>query len=135
MEATVFLVSYGSSIDHEDNTLSVFTIIDQITPAALPLFLQKIVLNMVVTRSNDEPEIVEGRISIFNNEKPLLVDKSPALIRFNGQLIARLRVTMNSLPVEAPGTLIFKYESNEINESFTVTVLDPPVSTETSSGG
>lgn len=126
MNVISFLASEGASFDHDDSRLSIFKIIDQIEPVSLPLSIPKIVLTMVVTRSHDEPDTIDGILSIVNNEHHIWDEKQPGPIKFDDKLTARMIIVMNGLPVTLPGTLNFTFKSQNINETFSIKILNPP---------
>ena len=130
MRIDLFTCSEGTSIDAEHRGYSIFNIIVEIVPAALPLFIPKAVLSLIVKRTKNEPDVVDGKLSVFNNDDPIQEDID-VRIDFNGKLVKILRLTLNGLPVQAPGVLLFKYQSEEIHETLEVIVNEPPVSSET----
>ena len=117
-------------MDAEQHRYSIFNIIVEIVPAGLPLFIQKAVLSLLVKRAKHEPDVVEGKLSVFNNDDPIQEDM-PVNIEFDGKEVKILRLTLSGIPVRSPGVLTFKYESEEVNETLEVAVIEPPVSTET----
>ena len=117
-------------MDAEQSKYSIFNIIVEIVPAGLPLLIPKAVLSLIVKRAPHEPDVVEGKLSIFNNSDPIQENMSVKL-EFNGRAVKILRIFLNGIPVQAPGLLTFKYESEEVNETMEIAVTDPPVSTET----
>lgn len=129
MRIALFTFSEGTAIDAEHRGYSIFNIIVDIVPAALPLFIPKAVLSLIVKRTKNEPDVVEGKLSVFNNDDPIQEDID-VKIDFDGRLVKILRLTLNGLPVQAPGVLAFKYQSEEINETLEVIVGKPPVSSE-----
>ena len=129
MRIDLFTFSEGTAIDAEHRGYSIFNIIVDIVPAALPLFIPKAVLSLIVKRTKNEPDVVEGTLSVFNNDDPIQEDID-VKIDFDGRLVKILRLTLNGLPVQAPGVLAFKYQSEEINETLEVIVGKPPVSSE-----
>ena len=129
MRIDLFTFSEGTAIDAEHRGYSIFNIIVDIVPAALPLFIPKAVLSLIVKRTKNEPDVVEGKLSVFNNDDPIQEDID-VRIDFGGRLVKILRLTLNGLPVQAPGVLAFKYQSEEINETLEVIVGKPPVSSE-----
>ena len=130
MKVDLFAFSEGTSMDAEQHRYSIFNIIVEIVPAGLPLFIQKAVLSLIVKRAKHEPDVVEGKLSVFNNDDPIQEDM-PVNIEFNGKEVKILRLTLSGIPVRSPGVLTFKYESEEVNETLEVAVIEPPVSTET----
>lgn len=127
MRIDLFTFSEGTAIDAEHRGYSIFNIIVDIVPAALPLFIPKAVLSLIVKRTKNEPDVVEGKLSVFNNDDPIQEDID-VKIDFDGRLVKILRLTLSGLPVQAPGVLAFKYQSEEINETLEVIVGEPPVS-------
>ena len=130
MRIDLFTFSEGTAIDAEHRGYSIFNIIIDIMPAALPLFIPKAVISLVVKRTRNEPEVVEGKLSLFNNDDPIQEDID-VKIDFNGRLVKILRLTLNGIPVKAPGVLSFKYKSEEVNGTLEVIVSEPPLSSET----
>lgn len=130
MTVDLFTFSEGTSMDAEQSKYSIFNIIVEIVPAGLPLLIPKAVLSLIVKRAPHEPDVVEGKLSIFNNSDPIQENMSVKL-EFNGRAVKILRIFLNGIPVQAPGLLTFKYESEEVNETMEIAVTDPPVSTET----
>ena len=130
MKIDLFTFSEGTSIDAEHRGYSIFNIVIDIVPVALPLFIPRAVLSLIVKRTENEPNVVEGKLSVFNNDDPIQEDID-VKIDFNGKLVKILRLTLNGLPVQAPGVLAFKYQSEEIHETLEVVVGEPPVSSET----
>ena len=113
MNVLLFSVSEGASIDQETNALSVFNILEEITPVGLPLLIQKIVVVLAVEREENETDEVEGLITIKNND--IEIHTLSANIRFGGKRRARLRVIVNGLPIHAPGKLVFRFVASESN--------------------
>ena len=126
MKVDLFTLSEGTSMDSENQGYSIFNIMVEVVPAGLPLFIPKAALSLIVRRAKHEPEVVEGKLSVFNNDDPIQ-ENIAARIDFNGKEVKILRLILNGLPVQAPGVLAFKYESEEVNETQEVAVLDPPV--------
>ena len=114
-------------MDAEEQGYSIFNIMVEIVPDRLPLFIPKAALSLIVRRAKNEPGVVEGKLSVFNNDDPIQED-IPVRVDFHGKEVKILRLILNGLPVQAPGVLAFKYESEEINQTLKVAVLDPPVS-------
>lgn len=112
-------------MDKESDRYSIFNVILQISPAALPLIMQKVVLNMFVWRQINDSEVVEGSLSVFNNETSV-ISEFPVKIDFQGKNLKILRVAINGIPVHEPGKLSFKYRSEEINKTLEVPVLHQP---------
>ena len=112
-------------MDAESNRYSIFNVILEMSPAALPLVMQRVTLNLFVWRTMSDPEIVEGNLSVFNNEDSVLPE-FPVKIDFNGKSLKVLRISINGIPIHAPGVLAFKYRSEEVNKTLEVPVLDPP---------
>ena len=133
MKTILFTVSEGASIDQATNAVSIYTIVENIEPVGLPVMMQKIVITLIVVREESDPESIDGTISVLNNETPIH-DKWPARIEFNGRLSARLMITINGFLVQHPGELVFKYESDIIDELFTLTVSNPKAKTSHNAG-
>lgn len=130
MRSIFFVVSEGSSIDLSTNALSIFSIIENISSASLPLIIPKCIITLVVEREEIDPEPIEGRITITNNDHE--IHSAPARIYARGAPRARLSITLNGLPVHTPGKLTFKYAADDSNfeAQFSVGVSDPEVSEE-----
>ena len=130
MRVELFTFSEGTAMDIEERGYSIFNIILEIVPAGLPLQIPKAALSLIVRREKHEPNVVEGKLSIFNNREPIQ-ENIPLQIAFNGKEFKILRVNLNGIPVQTQGILSFQYESEEINETLKISVSDPPVSVET----
>lgn len=130
MKSIFFVVSEGSSIDISTNALSIFNIIEGISSASLPLIIPKCIITLVVEREEGDPEPIEGRITITNNEHE--IHSTPAQIHARGAPGARLSITINGLPVHAPGKLTFKYTVDDSNfeAQTSISVSEPKVSGE-----
>ena len=126
----LFTFSEATSMDAEQSRYSIFNIIVEIVPAGLPLLIPKSVLSLIVRRTTHEPDVVEGKLSVFNNSEPIQED-IPVKLEFNNKDVKILRIFLNGIPVQTPGLLTFKYESDEVNGTIEVSVTDPPVSTAT----
>ena len=130
MKIELFTFSEATSMDAEQSRYSIFNIIVEIVPAGLPLLIPKSVLTLIVRRTTHEPDVVEGKLSVFNNSEPIQEDM-PVKLEFNNKDVKILRIFLNGIPVQTPGLLTFKYESDEVNGTIEVSVTDPPVSTAT----
>ena len=129
MTVSLFVVSESSSVDRETNVLSIFNIVDHIDPVSLPLSIPGLVLTIVLIREEGEPETIDGRISIANNEDTIVT--LPSKVDFAGKRRTRLSARINGVPVRSPGTLIFKYTAvSMVDVAVTVPVSEPKPSQE-----
>ena len=125
MKVLLFAVSEGASVDQETNLLSIYNIIDEITPVGLPLLIPKAVINLVVQRDETDSEEVKGSIIVKNNEND--IHTLSADLHFGGASRARLRVTVNGLPVHETGKLSFRYVASQpaFDAELLITVSEP----------
>ena len=118
MKSILFVVSEGSSIDLSTNALSIFNIIDHINSAGLPLIIPKCIITLVVEREESDPEPIEGRITITNNEHE--IHSAPAQIYARGAPRTRLSITLNGLPVHTT-------DDSNFEAQLSIGVSDPKV--------
>ena len=109
MTSRVFAVSEGASIDRTSNALSIFNMMDEINPIAMPLIIPTLVVILVVERGDTDPDVLRGHLTITNNEHS--PNSFPSDIFFHGNKRARLTVRINGLPVHESGKLVFRYKA------------------------
>lgn len=124
MEVRLFVVSEQVSRDAETQRLSFFNVLEVINPVSLPLVIPNVDITITLERKQNEPNKVEGRILIKNNEVELR--QIPLTHSFAGHRFSSYNVRVKGvLEVRYPGdlTFIYQWEKREIKQ--VVMVTDP----------
>ena len=126
MKLVFFLVSESAAIDKETDRVSVFHIIQDIDPDGLPLVIPRMILCWAIELDKDDPEGLEGNLTIRNNDR--VIHTSPVKHEFQGKGMARFKITLNGLPIFAPGKVVFEFavERPELRAEYSISVSTPP---------
>ena len=106
MQLKQFLCCEGISIDQRHNNVSIFTIIDEITPGGLPVFLQKMTVFAAFQREESEPNEVALTLNISSGGK--ILSNNPVSVSFQGKLRFRFVAEIQGLVIPQVGPLIFE---------------------------
>lgn len=116
LKPKLILCAEGVVVDSNTNTISLFSIIEEIVTTELPSILAKLSVISVMEREANDPEAYELIFRLNNNKKELWTTSVTA--NFNGKYRARNVVVINGIPVEEPGELrfIITYQNNLFQE-------------------
>ncbi|HEV3219441.1 MAG TPA: hypothetical protein VGZ48_06690 [Candidatus Acidoferrales bacterium] len=108
MIVKICFLAEGLIRDAESNSMSAFNIVEGITPAGLPLFVQKLAFFVLWEREPAEPERVEGQFHVLMGEERL--SAANVVVEFAGLRRSRSIVYVNGLVIPRPGTIIFRID-------------------------
>lgn len=124
MEIRLFIASESTSRDVETKKLSLFNVLEFVAPASLPLTVPGVHIMINLERSEDEPDEIDGHLSIKNNEVEL--HKFPIKHTFSNGRFSSMKINLSGgLQVENPGSLTFTYSCGSKDAHQTVFVAEP----------
>ncbi|MHB1355085.1 MAG: hypothetical protein ACYCZF_03800 [Anaerolineae bacterium] len=138
LKSTLMLCARGIVIDARSNNVSVFSIIEELTPSAFPGWFPEITILSILEREETDPNEIECQIDVTIGANSLL--SSPTSLNFQDKYRIRSVLTINGLPLSQPGKLIFAISYNKtilnsyvINIKATETEIIPEVMFESTS--
>lgn len=128
-ECFVCLVAKNVTRDADSNAVSLFHIIEDISPLGLPFFIPEIAALTMWRVEENDPDKIEIQFRVRNNEETLV--SSPLILDFSNNVRThRSVVNISPLLVKEVGTLKFEYlHNNEVVAHYSVRVraADPAV--------
>jgi len=103
IQMKLMLCADGIVIDRLTNNASVFSIIEEITPAALPFAMLRFCVLAVLERDATDPPRIESSVRIAINERNII--EQTVVIDFEDKLRNRTVVTAVAMPIPDSGTL------------------------------
>lgn len=108
MRVQFALCAQTASVDRSSNRISIFNVIDHVPTTTLPIILPSVTFVSIFENERNEAAnfkgVFEGRI----NDKTIVRGEVPVSF-VNGRL-ARVLLTLNSIPINEHGTLSFRLE-------------------------
>jgi hypothetical protein len=99
------VASEGISVDRKTGSVSVFSVLEQITAQGFPVLFQRLALFVLWEKDADDPARVAGRLVIDVMGQELFAQAVE--INFQDKLRNRYVVRMNGLILPRPGLLRF----------------------------
>jgi hypothetical protein len=103
--------SHGAVRDAETNTISVFSIWEEMQAATFPLFIQRFFVVAFLAR--EQGDGAQSRLTLNISLGDQLLNTFPIAVDFGDKLKSRLITEVNGLPIPGPGTLRFEVLENE----------------------
>jgi hypothetical protein len=110
MKPLICLLAKGVLVDSQENSVSIFSILEGIEPAGFPFLIQDSAAFVLWARDDEEPTIVDLTIRLRNNEKELIA--APVRVDFQEKRTSRLVANFRGLRIEDPGVLSVSYEQS-----------------------
>lgn len=101
----VALVARGVVRDAETNTISVFSIMERLTPVGFPLFIPEMAFLVMWTKAAGDPDQFGIEFVVNNNATQLM--RGPFQVDFAGTPIHRSILRAQGMVVNEPGALRF----------------------------
>jgi len=115
MARTILLTcAHGCSVDRFTNTLSIFEILEEITPIQYPLWLPKLTVVAALEKEDGDPDVFHPDLVVSLEEAEIF--RQPANISFGGRRRTRMIAHMQGLPVPGPGTLTIRLVGDHVHE-------------------
>lgn len=108
MKLETIICAKGVAVDARTNTVSVFSILEELTPASFPAFIPELSVLALLNRGESEPEGFTVRLTVFLNDDVLLNQSME--ISFQGKTNVRAIFEMRGMPILRPGKLVFQLE-------------------------
>lgn len=93
--------------DAQNNTISIFSILENITPSGFPVFIQDIGVLTVWKKSETDPPEIDLTFRIVNNQREVIT--GPLRINFHEGLLHRSIISLSGVIVHEPGQLSFLF--------------------------
>ena len=112
----LFLCAEGVIVDQRSNSVSVFTILEEVTPQELPIVLTQFVVLAILERDEGDPGKCDCTLALSLNDEGIFEQHME--VDFQGKLRLRQMVHFGGVPIEKPGTLTASLElgGEEIGE-------------------
>jgi hypothetical protein len=101
------LAARGVIRDVDTNTMSIFSILEQLSGAGFPLFIQEIAVYAFWKRESKDPPTHDVVFSVSLNGTVL--HTTPVTLTFGNTLNNRLALALNGLVITGPGDLLFEF--------------------------
>jgi hypothetical protein len=130
----LMLVAEGVVIDNESNLLSVFNVLEEITPFGFPFLIQRLA-TVTTTEKDPEDASIPPNCSVqFLLDQDVLLD-TPANINFQDRPRNRFKLTVGGLVIPRPGRLTVRLVvAGAILQSYAITIR-PAVNPPAAAGG
>jgi len=104
IKSKLMFCAEGIVIDAQSNNVSVFNIIEEVTPESLPLFFARFTVFILLERdASDDPSEIECSLRIALNDTNTFDQQVTA--NFQDKKRTRNVVVFGGLPITQPGTL------------------------------
>lgn len=100
----LLLCAEGVVVDQRTNSVSVFAIVDEIMPQALPVILTRFVVLVILEREEGDPDGCDSTLILRLNDE--IVFEQEMELDFQGKRRVRHMIHFGGVPIENPGTLI-----------------------------
>ncbi len=125
LECFVCLAAKGVVRDAETNTISVFSILEQIGAVGFPFIFQELGVLALWRRSQEDPSSFDLVFSITNNNTRL-GQETTVRIAFEQGTVHRSIITLQGVVVAEPGELRFSFSQNGAQVATYAIVVRPP---------
>jgi hypothetical protein len=106
MNVQFALCAQSASVDRTSNRVSIFNVIDHLPVASLPIFLPTVTFVSILECEDQEAVSFKGIFDVTLNEASLTRAEVP--VTFTANRLARVMLTVNTIPIREQGTLVFK---------------------------
>ncbi len=130
----LMLVAEGVVVDSETNLLSVFNVLEEITPFGYPFIFQRLATVSTTERDPEDPGLPPNCSIRFMLDDDTLLD-TPANIDFQGRPRNRFKLTVGGLVVPHPGRLTITLVVNGGPLQSYVITIRPAVNPVAAAGG
>jgi len=103
------LCALGVVRDTETNNISVFNILEQVTPGAFPAVVPESRVLVMLEKEGEEPEGVEGKLTVKMDEDAEPIQAVQFRIDFQGKRSFRAIIFLRNLPILHAGHLHFLF--------------------------
>lgn len=106
MKIQLAVLAGSASIDRFTNRLSIFNVLDDISPPTLPVVIPEATFVMILRREAGEPSKLEGTVNIKIGD--VLIGRAVQEIDFEGGVTNRQVLNFQALPIFQSGDLTFE---------------------------
>jgi len=120
----LFLCAEGVIVDQRSNNVSVFTILEEVTPEELPIVLAQFVVLAILERDEGDPEKCDCTLALSLNDEGMF--EQDMVVDFQSKRRVRQMLHFGGVAIEKPGTLTASLElgGEEVGE-WRITVNPP----------
>jgi hypothetical protein len=125
MHAIQILCADNVSVDARTNTVSVFNILEEMTPEVLPAILPRVIFFALLEKDEGDVDNNVVTVKVANNATQLVDNQ--ASISFQGKRRARIITTVGNLLISSPGKLDFSLLDSQQRQIgyWTITIPSP----------
>jgi hypothetical protein len=106
MKVKFALCAQSASVDRTSNRISIFNVIDHLAAATLPIFLPTVTFVSVLECEKEEAVSFKGSFDVVLNNNQIIHSEVP--INFTNNRLARVTLTVNTIPLREDGILSFR---------------------------
>ena len=104
----LFLCAEGVIVDQRSNNVSVFTILEDVTPEELPIVLAQFVVLAILERDEGDPEKCDCTLALSLNDEGMF--EQDMVVDFQSKRRVRQMLHFGGVAIEKPGTLTASLE-------------------------
>lgn len=125
LSSSLCLLARGVIRDAETETISVFSIFENVTTEGFPFLIQELALLVFWHIDEEDPDVHQIEFRIFNNDD--LLYEGEKRLDFDGTQTNRSITRINGLTVQNPGVLRFvlQEQDGDARAEYEITVRGP----------
>jgi hypothetical protein len=124
MRSQLCLAARAVIRDSETNAVSVFQLLDNISPRALPLILPDASVLAVWEREEGDPDLINLEFTIHNGTQ---VNVTQVIVDWAGATVNRFIINIAELLISEPGQMAFSFRRDgNVLASYSFRVAAPP---------
>jgi hypothetical protein len=103
MKSKLILCAEGVAIDQQSNNVTVYNILEEITPVALPTVFPRFFVLSVVEKDKNDGDVADAELKISLASKVIL--RQEIKFMFGGKQRVRSLIELGGMPLSGPGKL------------------------------